>query len=87
MIYQEMFQAGENPSEINVSSTIYLAGGGRPNGGYPRHLHLHYEAAFFKDVTPPYGKFTLNQKTFEVRDSFFVLVPPLCVHGFSGVHA
>lgn len=88
MIYQETFQSGENPSEINVSSCIYINGvrqqqthGNDKNFEYPIHCHSFFEIQY---IVKGRGETQLNGRQIDTPDNSLLLVPPLSVHGSYG---
>lgn len=86
MIYQESFQSGENPSEINVSSCIYYNGFKQKDSEeiefkFPNHCHSFYEINYYFEGE---GDITVNRKFFHTNKYALYLVPPLAVHGSVG---
>lgn len=86
MLYQETFQSGENPSEINVSSCIYI-NGIRPNlvrtenYEFPNHCHSFFEMQY---ILKGRGETQVNGKVIQTDNNSLLLIPPLSVHGSFG---
>jgi AraC-like DNA-binding protein len=86
MLYQETFQSGENPSEINVSSCVYVNGADQDinknvETGFPNHCHSFYEIQYFFSGV---GETRINGKRIQTVPHSMYLVPPLSVHGQIG---
>lgn len=84
MLYQETFQSGENPSEISVSSYIYINGKLEDNMitvGFPDHCHSYFEIQYFFSGS---GETRIDGKPIRTVPNSLYLIPPLHVHGQSG---
>lgn len=84
MLYQETFQSGENPSEINVSSCIYINGIRRGSDiriGYPDHCHSFFELEY---IMKGIGETHFNGSVMKTSDRCLLIRPPLSVHGSVG---
>ena len=82
MLYQETFQSGENPSEINVSSVVYVNGTNSPaESGFPNHCHSFYEIQYFSFGR---GESRIDGRRIATVPHSLYLVPPLSVHGQVG---
>lgn len=81
MIFQETFQSGENPAEINVSSCIYVNGTREENTGFPNHCHSFFEIEYLFEGD---GVYQINSEKIETRTHSLLIKPPLCVHGAYG---
>lgn len=81
MIFQEEFQSGENPAEINVSSCIYVNGIRNGVTGFPNHCHSFFEIEYMLEGN---GECIINSAQIETSSRSLLIKPPLCVHGSSG---
>lgn len=86
MLYQETFQSGENPSEINVSSCVYCNGTHQDSkivkSEYPSHCHSFYELDYTYEGL---RELIINGKHFYVTENALFLVPPLVIHSTVGI--
>lgn len=81
MIFQETFQSGENPAEINVSSCIYVNGTQQNDFGFPNHCHSFWEIDYTMEGD---GECQMNGTYAKTRSHSLVVRPPLSVHSSSG---
>lgn len=74
MIYQERYQSGEKPDEVNVSSCIY---GSFNADGFPRHCHSYFELEYSIEGD---RIICFNQEMIRVPERGLYFVSPLTVH-------
>lgn len=88
MIYQETFQAGEDPNKLNISGIIYTRKNTPPHThsalfqdippyGFPSHCHSFYEIDYTIEGT---CQIEYDGSLVEVSSSSLIFHPPLCVH-------
>lgn len=88
MIYQELYQAGGDPSQMNISSVRYTSTSLQPQNWvpathsseiYPQHCHSFYEILYVIK-----GSFVLelNSISVSIPEHSLVFYPPLTVHSF-----
>lgn len=81
MLYQETFQSGECPAEINVSGCIYKNGMNQENIGFPNHCHSFFEIEYILEGA---GQCLINGMSIKTPEHSLLVKPPLCVHGSIG---
>ena len=85
MIYQETYQAGGNPSKMNISSVIYTRDLSRStphtpletNHGFPAHCHSFYEVSYTIEGSTIYES---DNRQFDLPEGSFTFLPPLSMH-------
>ncbi len=88
MIYQETFQAGEDPNKLNISGIIYTRENIPPHShsamlqdtppyGFPSHCHSFYEMDYTVEGT---CQIEFDGSLIEVSSNSLIFHPPLCVH-------
>lgn len=85
MIYQETYQAGGNPSKMNISSVIYTRNLCRStpprqletSHGFPAHCHSFYEVSYTIKGSAIYES---DNRQFHLPEGSFTFLPPLSMH-------
>lgn len=79
MIYQNTFQAEEQPSRSHVSCYTYSSD---KNGCYPPHCHAYYEISYIAKGSR-YEFY--NGTYYEVEDHSLFFIPPLHIHSIRNI--
>lgn len=80
MIFQDTFQAGEDPSKVCMSSAVYLQHSVFRSAGFPLHCHSFYEMEFFMNVAPPRGAYASGISWHTIQEGRLFITPPLHPH-------
>lgn len=79
MFYENLFQAGESRSSVNVSITRYLREDGVIIPQFPWHCHSFLEFQYF-GKTRPGGTFTVGNRKCPAVERGIVFIPSLTPH-------